>query len=546
MRNDTRPDVEAELRRLKDFQRRTVDLVHRRLWLDEDQTKRFLVADEVGLGKTLVARGVIARTIDHLWDDVDRIDIVYICSNSQIAAQNLGRLNIGGYEVSHADRLTLLPREIRNLRDKKVNFVSFTPGTSFTISESGGKSEERVVLQHLVAASLGDDVLHLAGWQKFFCGGMRRDRYVRFLKDYDRTSIDHVIADRFARDLTEATFDRAPLIDVLKETAAGFKWLRGKPDWPLSRRRYRLIGRMRKLVAEAAVEALEPDLVILDEFQRFKDLMDPRQPGADLAHAIFDQTTSRVLLLSATPYKMYTLPDEPEGDDHYRDFHATVSFLAGPAEADAVGADLRVMRETALASGDPVVGRRACERVTARLSRVICRTERLAATTDRDGMLVESSLPDAVPTADDIRALRTFHRVAHAMGQPDVLEYWRSSPYLFNLMDGYQLKDRLKATLEKDGSRVRPHLTDGSGLLRWDDVRSYAEVDPGNPKMRGLMENVMDRGAWRVAWLPPSLPYYSPGGPFASAELQCFTKRLVFSAWAVVPKAISVILSYEA
>ena len=58
-----------------------------RLWLAEDQVKRFLVADEVGLGKTMVAKGVIARTVEHLRDTGKRIDIVYICSNSQIARQ---------------------------------------------------------------------------------------------------------------------------------------------------------------------------------------------------------------------------------------------------------------------------------------------------------------------------------------------------------------------------------------------------------------------------------------------------------------------------
>ena len=68
MTRATRPDVERELEGLKDFQRRTVDRVHERLWDADDPTRRFLVADEVGLGKTLVARGVIAKTIDHLWD----------------------------------------------------------------------------------------------------------------------------------------------------------------------------------------------------------------------------------------------------------------------------------------------------------------------------------------------------------------------------------------------------------------------------------------------------------------------------------------------
>ena len=48
---------------LKDFQRRTVDRVFERLYLDDPPGRRFLVADEVGLGKTMVARGIVARNL---------------------------------------------------------------------------------------------------------------------------------------------------------------------------------------------------------------------------------------------------------------------------------------------------------------------------------------------------------------------------------------------------------------------------------------------------------------------------------------------------
>ena len=46
--------------------------------------------------------------------------------------------------------------------------------------------------------------------------------------------------------------------------------------------------------------------------------------------------------------------------------------------------------------------------------------------------------------------------------------------------------------------------------------------------------------------MPPSLPYYEPGGPFANPAAATLTKRLIFSSWAVVPPAVSAILSYEA
>ena len=139
-----RPNTERVLESLKDFQRITVEYAFRRLWLDDDQVTRFLVADEVGLGKTMVAKGVIAKTVDHLWDSGKPINIVYICSNGQIARQNLSRLNdVGGSELKHADRLTLLPKVIGALQDQRINFVSLTPDTSLRVDKSSGRYAER-------------------------------------------------------------------------------------------------------------------------------------------------------------------------------------------------------------------------------------------------------------------------------------------------------------------------------------------------------------------------------------------------------------------
>ena len=50
-----RPSVDVSLEPLKPFQRRTVEHAFHRLFTAKDGTGRFLVADEVGLGKTLVA-----------------------------------------------------------------------------------------------------------------------------------------------------------------------------------------------------------------------------------------------------------------------------------------------------------------------------------------------------------------------------------------------------------------------------------------------------------------------------------------------------------
>jgi hypothetical protein len=87
---------------LKAFQRRTVDYVFDRFYDAENPAYQFLVADEVGLGKTLVARGVIAKAIEHLWDKTDRIDILYICSNQAIAAQCTGTGSTGAADPHDA------------------------------------------------------------------------------------------------------------------------------------------------------------------------------------------------------------------------------------------------------------------------------------------------------------------------------------------------------------------------------------------------------------------------------------------------------------
>ena len=57
------------------------------------------------------------------------------------------------------------------------------------------------------------------------------------------------------------------------------------------------------------------------------------------------------------------------------------------------------------------------------------RTERLASTPDRDGMLVERPLPGAKLDAEDLRSWRTFDDVARQIDRHDVFEYWRSTPY---------------------------------------------------------------------------------------------------------------------
>ena len=63
---------EKTMAQLKDFQCATVERID---WLFRHGQNRVLVADEVGLGKTLIARGTIAKTalIEHEKEKPDDI-----------------------------------------------------------------------------------------------------------------------------------------------------------------------------------------------------------------------------------------------------------------------------------------------------------------------------------------------------------------------------------------------------------------------------------------------------------------------------------------
>ena len=548
-----RPDTNAVLGRLKGFQRDTVEYAFERLYRAPDSTRRFLVADEVGLGKTLVARGVIAKAIDHLWDGprkVERIDIVYICSNAQIARQNVCRLQIGNSKFVGADRLTLLPREIRRLRENRVNYIALTPGTSLDLKSSMGHREERVLLYHLVQRVWPD---RRTGPMNLFQGYVwDKTDFRSDLTKFKQQHIDADLAKAFERRLLEEGED---LRRLYRDLCQRFQRFRKRKRIPGDdrRRQATFIGRLRLMLAEVCVTALEPDLVILDEFQRFKDLLDGRDTTAKLAKRLFtysDQTSDvRLLLLSATPYRMYTLHHESREDDHYRDFLRTVEFL--DPELKKSGALHRLLDDYRQAMYRIESGTEALERIKGeietQLRRVMSRTERLRASSDAQGMLREATCTGLNLTAGDVRDFLALEKIGREVRQPQVLEYWKSAPYLLSFMDDYKLKAEVVARLDASSENgLAKLLTDvGRVSLSWDEVETYSHLDPANARLRTVLE-WMERGdAWKLLWLPPSLPYYSESGPWKTAREQQLSKRLIFSTWQVVPKAVASVLSYD-
>lgn len=545
---DNRFDAATALAPLKAFQRRTVDYVFDRLYGDQAPVRQFLVADEVGLGKTMVARGVIARTIEKLWDTTDRIDILYICSNQAIAAQNLNRLNVlNRRELALPTRMTLIPLQLQgaqNLDANKVNFISLTPGTTFNLRSTTGVTQERALLFRM----LEDVVANRTSLRNLLQVGAGPENWNWAIDGISLDGIDPKITDRFRRTIQSNSELRQELEDVcalFPRRAPSYNEEKANP-------RNALIGKLRARLSHACVDALSPDLIIMDEFQRFRELLNGDSDSAILARELFEYTdgddrAARTLLLSATPYRMLTLSgDEPDDGEHYRDFLETLSFLYGRTNGPQIAATLEgEMRQFrgflhALPEARPaaIKARRGVEQ---HLRKVMVRTERVASTIDRDSMVGEPSMAITVqPT--DLRQAAAVSDVARALEAPEITEYWKSAPYLLNFMRDYALKRLLKENLNRPAAHLRDALIRARpAMLDRTRLDAYEPLEPANGRMRGVMDDVFGDGLDRHLWIPPALPYYG-----AARQEPPLTKALIFSSWSMVPDAIAAILSYEA
>ena len=559
-------DARAVLADLKDFQRRTAVWAFERMFAEEDPAIRFLVADEVGLGKTHVAKGVVAQVIDHLRRTGDkRHDIVYVCSNAAIARQNIRKLVPPGIEpIEGADRLTMLP--LAQLSDGDdattgINLLPITPGTSLKFGRSTGTFRERCLAYTFLRAHWGRHAMNAPArrvfWEGLWSGGRYdRDRRLQAKEREYRPLIGRTLGEFVALleelDGTRTARGEPTVRTLFDELAEGLAWKHTIPH-RLHELRRELIGEVRRVMARVGINALQPDLVVLDEFQRFKDLLrpNPLNFAAEAAHRLFDHCdpetgrATRTLLLSATPYRMYTTADEAD-DDHYKDFLDTCSFLfQNPARVQRLQDRFRSLR-TALTSAESLGNADSiCRDIGAELRGVMARTERLAATPNRDGMLDEPKVSVAV-RPDDLRAYMRLGDLAEIVSHYEPTEYWKSAPYLVNFMETYKLKDAVVQAAAEGSFTDNEALEPGPGLLSWDDVEAYRKIDPQNGRLRWLLDDLEHRRAFELLWIPPSMRYYDTGSVYESPKAASFTKRLIFSGWAVVPKVVSSLISFEA
>lgn len=508
------------------FQRCTVEVASEAL--AGTGARRFLVADEVGLGKTVIARAIAQR----LRSAGKRLNIMYLCPSLEIAGQNRPKFvsltGIGEEDYdAGGDRLALVPGHMPQ-QGKGYRVFTFTPETSLPGWKPGprtGRKAER----ELIRAAL--------------------DRYPTLLKlvrrlDGERAGeCRRLLADR--GDLTGFTaigIERA-LRDIFDCQKGGvektiIEWLE-RDDVNI----VEFVGRFRSALAMAALcsKAVKPDLVILDEFHRYADLLIPKAEPSNvrlkqerarvhrlLVEALLGgEDRPAVLLLSATPYRLRRL----DGDDihqvhHYRSLVDLAGFLADDeAHKIAVENAMRCYHDALEAKG-PQDGIReavlsAKQRLEALLRPLMARTER--ALVHKEDLFERHNCQIEVE-AQDLVIFKHFAESAGSDFAGWAPAIWTSIPYPSQTMHGYKIWDRLKVSTPSP-------IDAGSGRGKF-----------AHPQMRVLTDLAGDPRHLSLPWQPPTVAWWRLEGPW-SGRRPLPGKTLLFSRWRAAPTAISALLS---
>lgn len=550
-RVEDKAGTQESLENLKDFQRRTVDYAYGRL-MDESGSGRFLVADEVGLGKTLVARGVMAK----MYADVDRrrFNVLYICSNAQIAQQNWAKLALKRERSgAPAYRSTLLPLYRAELDEPGPHLISFTPGTSLDLSHGDGRSLERALLLLLLFPDVSARNQKLF---KLFAGP--RTGYQSFKKQVDSLRGVRNILEQLRPKFTRGIARRCPLKvpgpydDRIRDLAR--RYCKSPDEFSGARRE--LMGCLRTRLATINLRSLKPDLIILDEFQRFSHVLTGEAGELTMQLLRRQRVPPKVLLLSATPYRMLSLSQDLAADQAYENFLKTLEFLFNHAEDK-----MAQIREQVQRFGQTMMGLRtppqirtletekqALEQV---LREVMVRTERRDIEHEQDEMTQDICMPVTL-APEDLKDYGQLQHLSDVVDGGDMLEYWKAAPYLLNFMDNYLMKQKL-GKLSRDQRAIFQKFLQRDKIAQWPNQREASDkrnrtisvppVRPRNARMRALLQDPVISEGYRLLWMPPALPYYPLSGPFATVDRVSFTKRLIFSGWKVVPKAVSVQVS---
>lgn len=490
---------EKTMAQLKDFQCATVERIDE---LFRHGQNRVLVADEVGLGKTLIARGAIAKTALIQYENNDDIfKIVYICSNQVIVNQNIQKLDVfnirpdgnSGDARLSMQHLKIAEQEYSAKKNKSyAQLIPLTPSTSFSMTNGGGTKEERalmyVVLKRIPALQeylpeINTFVSQGVQWWDWYVNFY--DEKVQFLDDEGTGYPGNVIEKIEEFNSSNHIYDI--LIRHVEEIENGE---------PVTDSDNYVLQKLRRMFAEISVGLLQPDLVIMDEFQRFKSLIDAEALETEngvIAKKFFETVGLKVLLLSATPYKLYSTMEEIEEadapDEYYKEFFQVIEFLLNDKEKmnhfSEVWSDYSVaLRE--VIQGDAAV-LHLKKKAEDEMYGLMCRTERISVM-DTGDYIDDSSVKNALSiTEGDIHTYLDMGRMLSDIGEEQSLlvDYAKSTPYLMSYMNHYKVKERVGRIIKRNPEEVSK--TRGKYLwINRNWLENYGELPANNARLEEL------------------------------------------------------------
>lgn len=527
--------------------------------------RRVLLADEVGLGKTHVAKAVIDRVREmrkEINDDMFRV--VYVCSNMSIANQNIEKLGVRNKADITESRLSMQHLTIRERESSIIEpesgemgeiIIPLTPSTSFSLKGSSkGNANERALIATILGCfnEFADFQSQLT---KLFQGWSGDNGWEYWLKHYSRR-VDK-LGDAYIADVNHYLYQNDTYLDIRQELLENFR--NGNVEDLDSTR---IINLLRRIFADLSISMLEPDLIIMDEFQRFSSLMDYNNESEQsrIVKKFFRQEGGQqplILLLSATPYKPFSTLEELteyNDDEHYEDFNRLMDFLfEGENKFREIWTDYS--HKLSHLSGekfDIVIA--AKNTAEDKMYEGMCRTERL-----NEGLISTNGVTEIPIETDDILSFVEMQRIVKACNEASgrskglrfnwsniPMEYVKSAPYLLSFMESYELKKQLEAIYR--GKFKGLQEPSRQVLLREDDIANFHKIPMRNARMQYLRDMMLPRGkgAELLLWVPASKPYYTTNGENPFVKNRDFSKTLVFSAWEMVPRMIATLMTYEA
>lgn len=496
---------------LQPFQERTAKYVHKRMF--KENQRRFLVADEVGLGKTKVAQGVVSLVTSTAAAKRAGANVLYVASSGHIVGQNLSKIAAGEIRPGTYSSLSELAETVYNPKTIFTNrLIGLTPIKDLR-GDHTGSARERALLYRLLKFR-HPAMMNKDGMLKFFAG---RVNEVTFLSITEKIKLYQGLSDEFEKHLRPERM--AELAD------------------PLQRDHHKraIIGELRAVLARCALDKLNPVLVIVDEIQKFPDQLYGERPKTPQAEFLLKRP---MLVLSATPYQPGT-PGDHRGQDPQKGFIDLVDFLnhRQPERKASVKAALAEMRESLLEANisRPRV-KAAVEDLAVHLREFMVRTERpFDAHVKRDKLTPD--LKGAELTALR-QAVRLLEKAKFSTGkQPrysELVELWKSTPYMLSAVGkGY-------VTGEVIGKNIGPRMPTPAAFTLAQLRRNVTLGEAAHPRLRAMTHAMGSDAKDRRLWLPPTLPYIA--NPLLTPGVKP-TKTLVFTSWRAAPPAIATALN---